>query len=52
MDIWARRLLATNEAYPGDAANRSRSHGAVIGVYDTAGNVTEIHEHAGDFKEP
>ena len=31
---------------------RSRSHGAVIRVYDEAGNVIETHEHAGDFKEP
>jgi hypothetical protein len=30
---------------------RSRSHGAVIRVYDEAGNVTETHEHAGEFKE-
>ena len=30
----------------------SRSHGAVIRVYDTAGNVIETHEHAGEFKEP
>jgi hypothetical protein len=30
---------------------RSRSHDAVIRVYDEAGNVTETHEHAGDFKE-
>jgi len=29
----------------------SRSHNAVIRVYDTAGNVIETHEHAGDFKE-
>jgi tryptophan synthase beta subunit len=29
----------------------SRSHDAVIGVYDDAGNVIETHEHAGDFKE-
>jgi hypothetical protein len=28
-----------------------RSHAAVIRVYDEAGNVTEAHEHAGDFKE-
>jgi len=27
----------------------SRSHGAVIRVYDAAGNVIETHEHAGDF---
>ena len=30
----------------------SRSHDAVIRVYDAAGNVTETQEHAGDFKEP
>jgi hypothetical protein len=29
----------------------SRSHDAVIRVYDAAGNVIERHEHAGDFKE-
>jgi hypothetical protein len=29
----------------------SRSHDAVICVYDLAGNVIETHEHAGDFKE-
>jgi hypothetical protein len=32
---------------------RSRSHDAVICVYDDAGNVIETHdEHMGDFKEP
>jgi hypothetical protein len=30
----------------------SRSHDAVIRVYDEAGNVIATHEHAGDFKEP
>jgi hypothetical protein len=30
----------------------SRSHYAVVRVYDEAGNVIETHEHAGDFKEP
>ena len=30
----------------------SRSHHAVIRVYDESGNVIETHEHAGDFKEP
>jgi hypothetical protein len=30
----------------------SRSHGAVIRVYDEAGAVIETHEQAGDFKEP
>jgi hypothetical protein len=29
----------------------SRSHDAVIRVYDEAGNVIETHEHAGDFKK-
>jgi hypothetical protein len=31
---------------------RSRSHDAVIRVYDEASNVIETHEHAGEFKEP
>ena len=30
----------------------SRSHDAVICVYDAAGNVIETHEHAGKFKRP
>jgi hypothetical protein len=29
----------------------SRSHDAVIRVYDEAGNVIATHEHKGDFKE-
>jgi hypothetical protein len=29
----------------------SRSHDAVIRVYNDAGNVIETHEHKGDFKE-
>jgi hypothetical protein len=33
------------------AKHSSRSHDAVIRVYDAAGNVIETHEHAGDFKE-
>jgi hypothetical protein len=33
------------------AKHRSRSHDAVIRVYDDAGNVIERHEHSGDFKE-
>jgi hypothetical protein len=31
---------------------RSRSHRAVIRVYDESGKVIETHEHAGEFKEP
>jgi hypothetical protein len=34
------------------AIHRSRSHKAVIRVYDDAGNVVETHEHAGELKEP
>jgi hypothetical protein len=30
---------------------RSRSHDAVIRIYDEAGNVIETHERVGDFKE-
>ena len=29
----------------------SRSHDAVIRVYDETGNLIETHEHTGDFKE-
>jgi hypothetical protein len=29
----------------------SRSHNAVIRVFDEAGNVIKTHEQAGDFKE-
>jgi hypothetical protein len=36
----------------GYAPASSRSHDAVIRVYDNAGNMIETHEHAGDFKEP
>ena len=35
----------------GYAKHRSRSHDAVIRVYDEAANVIETHGHAGDFKE-
>jgi hypothetical protein len=35
----------------GFAKFRSRSHHAVIRVYDEAGNVIEMHEHKGEFKE-
>ena len=34
------------------ALQHSRSHDAVILVYDDAGNVIGTHEHKGDFKEP
>jgi hypothetical protein len=34
------------------AMHHSRSHDAVVRVYDAAGDVIETHEHAGDFKDP
>jgi hypothetical protein len=40
---------------PGDAVGYaqffSRSHDALIRVYDAAGNVIETHEYRGDFKD-
>ncbi len=35
----------------GYAKFRSRSHDAVIRVYDDAGDMIETHEHAGEFKD-
>ena len=35
----------------GYAMHDSRSHDAVIRVYDAAGNVIETHEQKGDFRE-
>ena len=35
----------------GYVEHRSRSHGAVIRVYDDAGNVIQTHEQAGEFRE-
>jgi hypothetical protein len=34
------------------AKHSSRSHPAVIRVYDASGNVIETHEHKGTFREP
>jgi hypothetical protein len=42
--------LEVSEAV-GYAKFHSRSHDAMIRVYDEAGNVIETHEHTGDFKE-
>jgi predicted transcriptional regulator len=44
----------TRQAYPRAiryAKSYSRSHDAVIRVYDAAGNVIETQNHKGDFKE-
>ena len=35
----------------GYATHRSRSHDAVIRVYDDSGNVKETHQHVGEFKD-
>ena len=48
--LWYGGLNAISNAV-GYAQFYSRSHDAVISVYDEAGNVIEKHEHAGDFKE-
>jgi len=34
-----------------DTLSSSRSHKAVIRVYDEAGNMIETHEHNGDFEQ-
>jgi hypothetical protein len=48
---WYGELDAVSSAI-GYAKFYSRSHNAVIRVYDQAGNVIETHDHAGDFREP
>jgi hypothetical protein len=49
--LWYARPNAARNAI-GYAMHFSRSHDAVIRVYDAAGNVIETHEHKGDFVEP
>jgi hypothetical protein len=48
--LWYGEPSAVSNAI-GYAEHRSRSHDAVIRVYNAAGNVIETHEHKGDFKE-
>ena len=48
--LWYGGPDAINNAI-GCAEFRSRSHDAVIRVYDNAGNVVETQEDAGDFRE-
>ena len=48
--VWYTGPNAVSNAI-GYAEHRSRSHHAVIRVYDDAGNLIETHEHTGDFKE-
>ena len=50
--LWYRGLNAIRDAI-GHAKFHSRSHDAVIRVFDDAGNVIETYEHASDlFKSP
>ena len=48
--MWYRGPKAINDAID-HAKFFSRSHDAVVHIYDEAGNVIETHEHAGDFRE-
>ena len=48
--LWYAEPNAISNAI-GYARFKSRSHDAVIRVYDEAGNGMETHEHTGDFKE-
>jgi hypothetical protein len=48
--LWYAEPNAVSNAI-GYAKFYSRSHDAVIRVYDEAGNVIETHEHKDDFKE-
>jgi hypothetical protein len=49
--LWYGEPNAVSNAI-GYAMHYSRSHDAVIRVYDAAGNVIKTHEHKGDFREP
>jgi hypothetical protein len=48
--LWYSESNATSNAI-GDAIHYSRSHDAVIRVYDDGGNMIETHEHKDGFKE-
>jgi hypothetical protein len=48
--LWYGEANAISNAV-GYAKFFSRSHNAVIRVYDEVGNVIETHEHAGEVKE-
>jgi hypothetical protein len=49
--LWYGEPNAVSNAI-GYAMHSSRSHVAVISVYDDAGNVIETHGNKGEFKEP
>jgi hypothetical protein len=48
--VWYAGPNAATDAI-GYAQHHSRSHDAVIRVYDAAGNLIETHEHSGNFKD-
>jgi hypothetical protein len=48
--LWYGESNAVSNAI-GYAEHDSRSHGAVIRVYDEAGKVIDTHEHKSDFRE-
>ena len=48
--LWYDGPVALSNAI-GYAQHYSRSEGAVIRIYDEAGNAIETHEHPGDFKQ-
>ena len=49
---FARLRYDTRDNAIGYAIHSSRSHRAMIRVYDDAGNLIETHEHEGNFREP
>jgi len=49
--IFPAHLYEVRPRKVGYAMHYSRSHDAVIRVYDAAYSVIETYEHAGDFKE-
>jgi hypothetical protein len=48
--MWYRGPKATTDAID-HAKFFSRSHDAVVRIYDQAGNVIETHEHTAEFNE-
>ena len=48
--LWYGGPNAVNNAI-GYAEHRGHSHPAVIRVYDVTGNMIEMHDHIGAFKE-
>jgi len=50
--LWYRQTDAASRTQSATPSFFSRSHNAVIRVFDETGNVIETHDHVGDFKEP